>query len=213
VYADGRMAPLYVLRLSSMQSGRLHRNDLTEGCLLAAGRGPKDRVCGLGVWERSVEIGQEDESLVKQQRPGDRCDVDGDLSYSTASSYLSVIKQVRLKWGETRISRMKPLGVQEWLKKMDAAPKTKGHVKALMHRLYEKAMVEWQRNPMQLVEIKGISKRKKKLVVLTVQQYYLLLGLIPPPYRTMVMVAQCTGLRPKRCRRSNGRTSISRTSA
>ena len=26
--------------------------------------------------------------------------VDGDLSYSTASSYLSVIKQVRLKWGE-----------------------------------------------------------------------------------------------------------------
>jgi integrase len=100
---------------------------------------------------------------IKQQRPGDRSDVDGELSYSTASSYLSVIKQVRFKWGETRISRMKPLGVQEWLKKMDAAPKTKGHVKALMHRLYEKAMlweiVEWQRNPMQLVEIKGISKR------------------------------------------------------
>ena len=136
---------------------------------------------------------------IKQQRPGDRSDVDGELSYSTASSYLSVIKQVRLKWGETRISRMKPLGVQEWLKKMDAAPKTKGHVKALMHRLYEKAMlweiVEWQRNPMQLVEIKGISKRKKKPVVLTVEQYYLILALIPPPYRTMVMVAQCTGLR------------------
>jgi integrase len=36
----------------------------------------------------------------------------------------------------TRISRMKPLGVQEWLKKMDAAPKTKGRVKALLHRLY-----------------------------------------------------------------------------
>jgi site-specific recombinase XerD len=56
-------------------------------------------------------------------------------------------------------------------------------------------MVEWQRNPMQLVEIKGISKRKKKPVVLTVEQYYLILALIPPPYRTMVMVAQCTGLR------------------
>jgi integrase len=136
---------------------------------------------------------------IKQQRPGDRSDVDGELSYSTASSYLSVIKQVRLKWGETRISRMKPLGVQEWLKKMDAAPKTKGHVKALMHRLYEKAMlweiVEWQRNPMQLVEIKGISKRKKKPVVLAVEQYCLILALIPQPYRTMVMVAQCTGLR------------------
>lgn len=57
----------------------------------------------------------EEEKLleIKQRRPGDRCDIDGELSYSTVTSYLSVIKQVRLKWGETRISRMKPLGVQE----------------------------------------------------------------------------------------------------
>jgi len=136
---------------------------------------------------------------IKQQRPGDRCDVDGELSYSTAVSYLSVIKQVRVKWGATHITRMKPLQVQDWLKKMDAAPKTKGHVKAIMHRLYEKAMlwelVEWQRNPMQLVEIKGISKRQKKPVVLTVEQYCQLLELLPQPYRMMVVVAQCTGLR------------------
>ncbi len=75
----------------------------------------------------------------------------------------------------------------------------KGHVKALMHRLYEKAMlwemVEWQRNPMELVEIKGISKRRKKPLVLTIEQYYQILALIPQPYRTMVVVAQCTGLR------------------
>jgi integrase len=94
---------------------------------------------------------------------------------------------------------MKPVQVQDWLKKMDAAPKTKGHYKAVMHRLYEKAMlweiVEWQRNPMELVEINGISKRQKKPIVLTVEQYYLLLELLPQPYRTMVIVAQCTGLR------------------
>jgi integrase len=136
---------------------------------------------------------------IKQQRPGDRCDGEGELSYSTAVSYLSVIKQVRVEWGTTLITRIKPVKVQDWLKRMDAAPKTKGHVKAIMHRLYEKAMlwelVEWQRNPMQLVEIKGISKRKKKPIVLTVEQYYQLLELIPQPYRTMVVVAQCTGLR------------------
>ena len=136
---------------------------------------------------------------IKQRRPGDRCDADGELSYSTVSSYLSVIKQVRAQWGTTRITRMKPLKVQDWLKKMDAAPKTKGHVKAVMHRLYEKAMlwemVEWQRNPMELVEVKGISKRRKKPKVLTVEQFYLLLELLPQPYQTMVIVAQCTGLR------------------
>jgi integrase len=143
----------------------------------------------------------EEEKLleIKQLRPGDRSSLDGELSYSTASSYLSVIKQLREKWGSTRITRIKPLQVQEWLKKMDAAPKTKGHVKALMHRLFEKAMlwemVEWQRNPMQLVEIKGISKRQKKPIVLTVEQFYQILELLPQPYRTMVIVAQCTGLR------------------
>jgi integrase len=143
----------------------------------------------------------EEEKLleIKQLRPGDRSSLDGELSYSTASSYLSVIKQLREKWGGTRITRIKPLQVQEWLKKMDAAPKTKGHVKALMHRLFEKAMlwemVEWQRNPMQLVEIKGISKRQKKPIVLTVEQFYQILELLPQPYRTMAVVAQCTGLR------------------
>jgi integrase len=143
----------------------------------------------------------EEEKLleIKQLRPGEQRDSEEELSYATAISYLSVIKQVRVKWGTSHITRMKPLQVQEWLKKMDAAPKTKGHVKAIMHRLYEKAMlwelVEWQRNPMQLVEIKGISKRKKKPIVLTVEQYYQILALIPQPYRTMVVVAQCTGLR------------------
>ena len=143
----------------------------------------------------------EDERLleIKQLRPGDSNAAEGDLSYATVTSYLSVIKQLRLKWGGTRLTRIKPVQVQEWLKKMDAAPKTKGHIKALMHRLYEKAMlwelVEWQRNPMQLVEIKGISKRRKKPIILTFEQYYQILALIPQPYRTMVVVAQCTGLR------------------
>jgi integrase len=94
---------------------------------------------------------------------------------------------------------MKPMLIQSWLRELDAAPKTKGHIKAVMYRLYEKAMlwemVEWQRNPMELVEIKGVSKRQKKPVILTVEQFYQILELLPEPYRTMVIVAQCTGLR------------------
>ena len=42
---------------------------------------------------------------------------------------------------------------------------------------------------------KGISKRQKKPIVLTVEQFYQILELLPQPYRTMVVVAQCTGLR------------------
>lgn len=149
------------------------------------------------VLDRFIE--EEKLLIIKQRRPGEPSNGEGELSYSTVVSYLSVIKQVRAKWGTTRLSRIRPLQIQDWLKSMDAAPKTKGHIKAILHRLYEKAMLwelaEWQRNPMELVEIKGISKRQKKPIVLTVEQYYQILALLPQPYRTMVVVAQCTGLR------------------
>jgi integrase len=56
-------------------------------------------------------------------------------------------------------------------------------------------MIEVQRSPMQLVEAKGISKRVKKPLILTVDQYFLVLDLLPEPYRIMVIVAQCWGLR------------------
>ena len=56
-------------------------------------------------------------------------------------------------------------------------------------------MVEWQRNPMEFVEIKGISKRLKRPVILTFEQFFSILPLIPQPYRMMVLLAQCTGLR------------------
>jgi integrase len=136
---------------------------------------------------------------IKKVRPGESCDGVGELSYSTATSYLSVIKRIRAQWGTTRITRLKPMKVQEWLRNLEAAPKTKGHIKAVIHRLYEKAMlwemVEWQRNPMEFVEIKGISKRRKRPVILTVEQFFLILPLIPQPYSIMVMLAQCSGLR------------------
>ena len=88
---------------------------------------------------------------------------------------------------------------QAWLRELGAAPKTKGHTKAVMYRLFEKAMlwdmVEWQRNLMELVEIKGVTKRQKRPIILTVEQYDQILELLPEPDRTMVVVAQCTGLR------------------
>lgn len=48
---------------------------------------------------------------------------------------------------------------------------------------------------MQLVEIKGISKRRRRPVILTLDQFWALVALVPDPYRTMVIVAACTGLR------------------
>jgi len=51
------------------------------------------------------------------------------------------------------------------------------------------------RNPMQLVEIKGVTKRIRKKLVLTVEQYHALLAELPYHIQVMVMIAMCLGLR------------------
>ena len=48
---------------------------------------------------------------------------------------------------------------------------------------------------MQLVRLKGISKRAKKPLELTVEESEALIERLPDPYRTVVIVAICTGLR------------------
>jgi integrase len=52
-------------------------------------------------------------------------------------------------------------------------------------------MADFVENPIGLVEVRGISKRR----ILTVEQFFLVLDLMPEPYRTMALIAQCSGLR------------------
>jgi len=122
------------------------------------------------------------------------------LAYSTCTSYLSMLnRHIKPKWKDYLVTEVRPALVQEWLNGKQAAPKYKGHIKALMRRLFEKAML-WElmplhRNPMELVEVRGISKRQRRPRILTLEEFFALVTLLPDPYRTMVIVAQCTGLR------------------
>ena len=66
------------------------------------------------------------------------------LESSTASSYLSMINvHIRPKWKKYPIADVKPWLVQSWLRDIDREPKTKGHIKSLMHTLFERAML-WE---------------------------------------------------------------------
>jgi integrase len=109
---------------------------------------------------------------------------------------------------------MKPLVVQQWLEGLTVshrvkgkktnlsvpmAAKTKGHIKQFMHRLFEKAML-WEflsptRNPIDLIDLRGVTKRKKKPLILTPEDYEQVSNNLPQPYRTMAAVAMCLGLR------------------
>jgi integrase len=97
------------------------------------------------------------------------------------------------------LDRFKPFDFEVWLKGLEDKPNTNGHLKAFMNRLFNKAklfgMVDFHENPIGLVEVRGISKRSKKPVVLTIEQIFMIHNLLPESYRTMTLLAQCTGLR------------------
>lgn len=122
------------------------------------------------------------------------------MAFSTALGYLSYFKNhLQPRWGTTAIEAIRPCDVLEWIKEMPLAGLTKGHIKALMHTLFERAMlwdlIPTQRNPIDLVRIKGSSVRKKKKLILTVEQFQELRAVLPEPYKAMVTLAICTGLR------------------
>jgi len=122
------------------------------------------------------------------------------MAYSTALGYLSYFKiHILPRWAEVPIEAIRPCDVLAWIKDIPLAGLTKGHIKALMHTLFERAML-WdllvvQRNPIDLVRIKGSGTRKKKKIILSVDQFQQLREVLPEPYKTMVTLAICTGLR------------------
>jgi integrase len=138
------------------------------------------------------------EDIVKQQ-PGEITITDG-LSYSTARGYRSYItRHIKPKWAEVPLAEVKPLEVTNWLKSLPLSPKTRGQVRALLHLLFERAMlwglIELQRNPMEVVTIRGTSKRQRKPQIIAPEKFQELIGILKEPYRTMAIVAMCTGLR------------------
>lgn len=122
--------------------------------------------------------------------------------YSTRTSYLSCLNvHIIPAWGDRTLEDLSKAAyeVEKWFEGLALAPKTKGHIKGLMHRLFECAM-KWGlfplgRNPMELVEIKNVSRRLRQPRVLTQDQFWQLVNRLEDPFKTMVLTTQCLGLR------------------
>jgi len=122
------------------------------------------------------------------------------ITHGTLASYRSMISQHILpKWGDMYLQDVRPALVQDWLRTLTLSPTYKGHIRSLMYRLFDRAMI-WEligvdRNPMDLVEVKGISKRRKRPRILQVKDAWRILDALAQPYRTIVLIALCFGLR------------------
>ena len=107
------------------------------------------------------------------------------------------------RWGDCTLRQLQARPVDLWLRSLELAPKSKVHIRGLLRLLWEFAM--WrgdtpiQRNPMELVTVKGATKRVRKPRSLTVEEFPLLLRQLAEPFRTMAVVCLCFGLRISEC--------------
>jgi integrase len=120
--------------------------------------------------------------------------------YSTRKSHLSNIRvHIRPRWSDYPLDKMKPMAMEQWLRELPLAPKSKTHIRGIMHLVFKCAerwgIIELGKNPVSLVRVKDASKRLKRPRVLTVDEFFELLKHLSEPYSTMVLVAQCLGLR------------------
>ena len=120
--------------------------------------------------------------------------------YSTRTGYLSAAnRHIRPKWADFPLDKMKPMAVEDWLRHLPMAPKSRANIRGIMHSMFKCAgrweLIEMGKNPIALVRVKDCTKRLTTPRVLTVTEFCVLLPHLKEPYRTMIIVAQCLGLR------------------
>lgn len=102
-------------------------------------------------------------------------------------------------WGSHSITELTARPVDLWLQSLPLAAKSKVHIRGMVRLLWDFAMyrgdVPTQRNPMELVIIRGASKRTRQVRSLTVGEFQKLIDHLEDPMRTIARVCVCFGLR------------------
>lgn len=123
---------------------------------------------------------------------------------STARVYRSWLHNYVLpEWGAKAVSEIQPRAVELWLRSLALSSKSKSHVRNMLYMLMDFAMwcgeIQLARNPIELVVVKGATKRIRKPRNLTVEQFQRLTAELKEPFRTIALVCVCFGLRISEC--------------
>jgi integrase len=123
---------------------------------------------------------------------------------STRQGYNSWLNtHILPKWGDCVVSDLQARPVEMWLDSLSLSPKSKSHIRGLIHVLWDYAQwrgdVVMARNPMELVTVKGVGKRQRKPRSLTVEEFRRFALHLEEPFRTMALCCVCFGLRISEC--------------
>jgi integrase len=125
-----------------------------------------------------------------------------DKAFSTREGYKNIIKnQVIPKWGESSLSSIVPIDVENWLKALKrrdgkpTSPGSKSKIRNVMSAMFSHAIrYGWAvQNPIKTVRTS--SQRLKDPVILTPEEFRHLVGALDHRERVIVMLAGSTALR------------------
>ena len=124
--------------------------------------------------------------------------------YSTNLAYEAWNKNHILpRWDDCPLAELQARPVELWLQSLELSPKSKVHIRGVLSILWDFAMwrgdVPTQRNPMELVTIKGATRRTRQPRSLTVEDFQKFAKHLEEPFRTMALVCICFGLRISEC--------------
>lgn len=99
------------------------------------------------------------------------------------------------QWGESQLRDVKPIPVENWLRKMPLAPGSKAKTKCVMSVLFQHAMrYGWATtNPIRLVRQGSLSLKEQ--IVLEPVEISALLHELKEPFYSLILLASMTGLR------------------
>ncbi len=118
------------------------------------------------------------------------------LRHSTQTTNKSLIDlHIRPKWEDVRLADVSAMAVKQWLDKLPFGAASKARARNMLSKLMDFAML-WEyipvgRNPMELVRVKGSTKRQKEIVILTPDQFKALVEELAEPYDLMVLSHSC----------------------
>lgn len=127
----------------------------------------------------------------------------------TQRSNLGNLRILRARWDDVRLDRMVSdlMGIQLWINNLkgpkgnDYSRGTRQHVRNLLHKIFEDAMlwglISLQRNPISLIEVKAGARKKARKLILTPKQIAALVAdeRLPLHVKMMIRIAACTGMR------------------
>ena len=122
------------------------------------------------------------------------------LRHSTQTTNRSLIDlHIRPRWADVRLGDVTAGSVKQWLDTLPFGAASKARTRNMLSKFLDLAML-WEyipvgRNPMELVRVKGSTKRQKRITIISPQQFRTLVDSLPEPYSLMVLVCGALGLR------------------